>query len=100
MNLHTPLGDIKGVGERTVAKFDRAGVRTVRDLLYYLPRNYEDFSRAQCISEVSPGRVIVRATVSGVRLSRKRRGLTITEATLSDPTGKLRAVWFNQPYRR
>ena len=100
MNLHTPLSDIKGVGERTTAKFEQAGLKTVRDLLYYLPRSYEDFSLARSIADVRPGRVIVRATVSDTKLSRKRRGLTLTEATLSDPTGKIRAVWFNQPYRR
>ncbi|MDR0397878.1 MAG: ATP-dependent DNA helicase RecG [Candidatus Nomurabacteria bacterium] len=100
MNLSAPLSDIKGVGEKTVAKLDRAGLKTIRDLLYYLPRDHEDFSRAQSIKDVKPGRVIVRATVSNVKLSRKRRGLTITEATLSDATGRMRATWFNQPYRR
>jgi ATP-dependent DNA helicase RecG len=88
------------VGEKTAEKLTKAGLFTVRDLLYYLPRGYEDFSRVQDIAGIRPGRVIIKATVSGVKLSRKRRGLTITEATLSDTTGKLRAVWFNQPYRR
>ncbi|MDR0591479.1 MAG: ATP-dependent DNA helicase RecG [Candidatus Nomurabacteria bacterium] len=100
MDLSAPLASVKGVGEKTAEKLTKAGLFTVRDLLYYLPRGYEDFSRVQDIAGIRPGRVIIKATVSGVKLSRKRRGLTITEATLSDTTGKLRAVWFNQPYRR
>jgi ATP-dependent DNA helicase RecG len=100
MELHAPLADIKGVGDKTAEKLASAGLFTVRDLLHFLPRGYEDFSRAGNIADVRPGKVIVKASVSDVKLSRKRRGLTLVEATLSDTTGKMRAVWFNQPYRR
>lgn len=99
MDLGSPLTEIKGVGEKTVALFAGAGILTVRDLLDYFPRAYEDFSGCRAISEVQPGKVIVRAKVENAKLRRVRRGLTIVEASLVDETGAVRAVWFNQPYR-
>jgi len=87
------------VGEKTAELFARVGVRTVRDLLYYFPRAYEDFSRAGAISDIKPGRIVVKARVENLKLSRRRCGLTIVEASLVDGSGACRAIWFNQPYR-
>lgn len=98
MVLSSPIEDIKGVGPKTAELLNKAGIFTLRDLAYYLPRTYENYQQAQKISDLRPGQVIIKAKVDDVRNSRRGR-LTITEAVLRDDSGAIRAIWFNQPYR-
>lgn len=98
MVLSSPIKDIKGVGPKTAELLNKAGIFTLRDLAYYLPRTYENYQQAQKISDLRPGQVTIKAKVDDVRNSRRGR-LTITEAILRDDSGAIRAIWFNQPYR-
>lgn len=99
MNLVSPLEKIKGVGVKTGEQFALAGINTVGDLIDFLPRAYEDFSNVAKISEIKPGKMTIRARCEKIATRPVRRGLRITTATLADSSGKLQAVWFNQPYR-
>lgn len=99
MDLSTPLDQIKGVGEKTADQFALAGLRTIYDLITFLPRAYEDFSEVTKIADIKPGKLTIKARCEKIATRPVRRGLRITTATLADETGKLQAVWFNQPYR-
>lgn len=99
MNLLTKLEKIKGVGEKTAEQFAAAGLFTVGDLIDFLPRKHEDFSEVVKISDVHPGKLTIKARCEKIATRPVRRGLRITTATLADDSGKLQAVWFNQPYR-
>lgn len=99
MQLDTPLERVKGVGPKTVDQFAIAGLRTVEDLIYFLPRSYEDYSNVATIAAIKPGKVTLKGKFSGVTTKRVRRGLHVTEATLRDQTDAVSVTWFNQPYR-
>jgi len=99
MNLVSPLEKVKGVGAKTGLQFGQAGIRTVGDLITFLPRAHEDFSHVTAISDIKPGKATIRAHCETITTRPVRRGLRITTATLTDDSGKLQAVWFNQPYR-
>ncbi len=99
MDISSPLERVKGVGEKTSESLGAAGLHTIEDLIYFLPRKYEDFSVITPIDQLKPGKVTLRAKLEDIKTRRVRRGLHITEATLVDETGKTRATWFNQPYR-
>lgn len=99
MNLSTSLSAIKGVGEKTAEQFALAGLRTTGDLINFLPRRHEDFSEIVPISDITPGKQTIKARCEKISTRPVRRGLRITTATLADESGKLSAVWFNQPYR-
>ena len=99
MNLTTSLQSVKGVGEKTAEQFALAGLYTINDLINFLPRTYEDFSEVTTIADISPGKRTIKAHCEKIATRPVRRGLRITTATLADDTGKLQAVWFNQPYR-
>jgi ATP-dependent DNA helicase RecG len=95
-----PIQFARGVGPKRALLFEKLGVRTLEDLLWHLPWRYEDRSRLAAIGELAPG---MRATVCGevTDLAVKRtmrRGLSIVEVTVSDASGSLQAVYFNQPY--
>ena len=99
MKLTTPLEQIKGVGPKTAQALTAAGLMTVSDALNFLPRAYDDYSTAVNIADLQPGKVTVKARCESVSTRIVRRGLRITTAVLADKSGKVKAVWFNQPYR-
>ena len=99
MNLQTPLANIKGVGAKTAESFAKAGLHTVKNLIEFFPRGYEDYSVITEVGKIKPGKVSLRVKVEHLNTRRVKRGMHITEATLVDDTGKVAAVWFNQPYR-
>lgn len=99
MNLSTSLEKVKGVGVKTAEQLALAGLHTVGDLITFLPRTYEDYSRVTRISDIAPGKVTVKARCEKIETRPVRRGMKVTTATLADDTGKIQAVWFNQPYR-
>lgn len=99
MKLTTPLEQIKGVGPKTAQTLTVAGLTTVSDALNFLPRAYDDYSTAVNIADLQPGKVTVKARCESVSTRVVRRGLRITTAVLADKSGKVKAVWFNQPYR-
>ncbi len=100
MDLGEKVEVIKGVGEKTAEILRRAGILTVRDFIYNLPRNYENYQAATSVADVRPGKVVVRGKIDSLSTRRaKRRNLTITEGVIRDNTGAIKAVWFNQSYR-
>ena len=99
MDMQSHLSTVKGVGPVLANKFSQAGLNTVEDLLNYTPRDYSNYQNAENIKSMQPGMVTVKGTFDGVKQRRVRRGLHITEADFSDGSSKVRAVWFNQPYR-
>jgi ATP-dependent DNA helicase RecG len=91
---------LKGVGPKRAALLARLGVATVEDLLWSLPWRYEDRSRLTRINRLTPGtRGIICGTVRGTHLKKiPQRRLSILEVTVEDATGRLLALFFNQPY--
>ena len=99
MNQDAELSSTKGIGPKTVEKLAVAGFATVGDIINFLPRAYEDFSLVTPIGKLRPGKVTVRARVEKVATRNIRWRMSVTTATLVDDSGKVQAVWFNQPYR-
>jgi len=92
---------LKGVGPKRAEKLAKLGYTTVEDLLYVLPFRWEDRRSFARIAGLRPDGA--EATLS-VRIDRsrlirtRRRGFTIFEAIVSDDSGSIKAVWYNQPY--
>ena len=95
----TSIQYLKGVGPAKSAQLAKLGIFTVRDLLEYYPRRYEDRSQIKFISQVTHGFIeTLSGTITGIEDIKPRRGLTITKATLKDSSGVAKLVWFNQPF--
>jgi ATP-dependent DNA helicase RecG len=77
------------------------GLNTVEDLLYYLPKRYEDRSAAARIKDLKAG---VSGMIEGEVLTcgsrATRTGSPVFQISVTDSTGFIHAVWFNQPYLR
>ncbi len=66
-SAYTPDSDvkyIKGVGPTVAEKLHKLGIRTLRDLLYYLPKRHEDRSHFTRIIDVQPGVAVTSNTRS------------------------------------
>ncbi len=99
-DLNTDITKINRVGESTAKKLKKIGVETVRDLLFYFPFRYDDFTRVTPIAELKPGasaNVVGQIELIQNKRSPRRR-MNITEALVSDKTESLKVIWFNQPY--
>ena len=102
MNLSTPVEQISRVGPQYQKKLKRLGVRTVGDLIFHFPFRYEDFSNiiplAQAQNEIGK-LVCIQGKIEKIKVVRIfKRKINITEALVSDDSGAIRVVWFNQPY--
>jgi len=92
---------IKGIGPKRLSIFQKQGINTVEDLLYYFPKRYEDRSNFIKISQLKEGQyytVKAKVLARGERSSFRRKNFKILEVVVSDSTANLYCVWFNQPY--
>ncbi|HEX7651522.1 MAG TPA: OB-fold nucleic acid binding domain-containing protein, partial [Candidatus Paceibacterota bacterium] len=83
--------------KRALAKL---GIRTIEDLLYHYPARYEAAGPTGTIAGAAPGaEVTLYGTVRkpDVRKAWKSRR-PIAEAWLEDASGRIKMMWFNQPY--
>ncbi len=90
---------LKGVGPRRAKQISRLGITTVYDLLYYLPRRYEDRREISRIKEVKPdGIYTVKGRIKRCGVWKSKSGMLIFEMVVNDGTGDIHGVWYNQPY--
>jgi len=98
-DIDAPVQYVRGVGPKRAEMFERLGVRTVRDLLYYFPRKYHDRRNLVHIKDAKPGtNAMMVGDVLRVNLRRKGRGKGVLTVVVQDETGQIRAVWYNQNY--
>lgn len=100
LDLTADVGTLSGIGEKTAEILKRGGIKTVRDLFYYLPRDYENYQNLVKIAAMKPGKVAIKGKIESLNTHYgKSRHLAITEGIIRDETASVRTVWFNQAYR-
>ena len=93
------LTSIKGIGPARMKAFEAAGIRSVRDLVMFLPRDYRDMSSFTPLNEIRPGQAwSVKVRVAGEASQRRARKLVITKVYVTDDTETMAVVWYNQPW--
>ena len=98
LELSTPVQYVKGVGPRIAEVLAGKGIRTVGDLLYYLPFRYEDRLNPRGIAELRPGEMA--SVVGEVRNSGlfRTRSMPIFQLTIGQGRARLRCLWFHATY--
>lgn len=93
------LTDIKGIGPKIEKYFANLGINTIKDLLYFFPRDYEEYEDPIDIIKLEAGRVSTVNAMVVTKPSLFKKGRTsITSLWLDDGTGRIRAFWFNIPF--
>lgn len=99
--LATPLTEAATIRPPQAKLLPRLGLRTVRDLLFNFPRDYEDLSDLRPVAELEEGELqTVRGTVEEVDSRSMGFGKSRVGVLISDRGLLLRATWFNQPFMR
>ncbi len=100
IQIETPLSALPSFKKSVLGKLKRLDIATVGDLLFHLPYRYEDYSALKPISELSPGELCtVLGTVKHVSAGQTwKKHVYITEVTIDDGTGTVRAIWFGNRF--
>ena len=97
--LDKPVQFLKGVGPRRAESLARMGILNARDLLYHVPRRYDD---ASTITPVVLAQVGMDVTAVGVVRNQgvvpTRSGLRIFQAVIQDDSGIITCAWPGQPW--
>jgi ATP-dependent DNA helicase RecG len=94
----TPVQYVKGIGPRLAEVLAAKGIRTVDDLLHYLPFRYEDRLNPRLVAELRAGEMAtVIAEVRSSGLFRTRR-MPIFQLTVGQGRTKLKCLWFHAAY--
>jgi ATP-dependent DNA helicase RecG len=97
-SLDSSLTTIPGIGPKSASILKKLGLQTLGDLLWHLPRRYDDYTQLKTINRLWYGdEVTIIATVEELHTRSVRNGqLKLVEAVVGDGTGQLRVTWFNQ----
>lgn len=100
MHPDTPIHGLTRLDDAHKKALARLRLHTIRDLLYHLPTRYESISEIQSISTVRKGQdAIVYGQVSGLKTRKAWKSRKpIAEGWIEDSAGKMKVIWFNQPY--
>jgi ATP-dependent DNA helicase RecG len=98
-SLATEIQYVKGVGPKWAELFKKIDVFTVEDLLFKLPRRYEDRSTLPSISELYLGRwATIHGQVGRIESKTFKGGRVMLRAYVRDGSGTVCLTWFNQPW--
>lgn len=99
MILTDSVAKLRMVGPIYAKRLEKLGIFTTQDLLYHFPFRYDDFSLISPISRLQIGET---ATVTGklekITNAFTKTGKKLQQATITDGTGSIEAIWFNQVY--
>ena len=99
IDLNKDVKYIKGVGPTRVTLLNRLGIFTLKDLITYYPRTYEDRRKPKYIAQCEDGEEVLIEAVACSRVTNIRlNGKTMQRLMVRDETGGATITWFNQPY--
>jgi ATP-dependent DNA helicase RecG len=97
--LATPVQYLKGVGPKLAKVLGKIGIFSVEDLLFFLPRTYEDRRLVKPLREQVPADLaVIKGEIEAVDDQPTRSRFSVLKVTLIDSTGSIQAVFFNQPF--
>ncbi|MFA5820892.1 MAG: ATP-dependent DNA helicase RecG, partial [Candidatus Gracilibacteria bacterium] len=97
--LDRDLSTVLRTTKRHLGRLELLGIRTVRDLLTYFPRDFQDKSAFTQISDLKIDETnTIKGKLTTLFNIRSRAGKKITRGLFSDDTGSIEVIWFNQPH--
>lgn len=100
MDIYSSVGELKGVGPKTLEKLNKCGIFTIMDLLLYFPRDYKIIKSCDSLKNaLEKQEIIITAQVLEVKKDvRTRTGKVISTVILENEEEVIKCRWFNQPY--
>ncbi len=99
MRLNSSIKEIKGVGEKSSALFQKVNIETVRDAILFYPRTYVQFPPVKHVDEVADGEIAaVFGQIRQTPVVKRVRSMQITVTSISELGKRLELVWFRLSY--
>ncbi|MBI4948027.1 DEAD/DEAH box helicase [Candidatus Berkelbacteria bacterium] len=99
ISINDSLVALKGIGEKTAKTFENLGVTSIKDLIEYLPFRLEDRTNEREIVTLRYNEPsVISAVITNVSTRRSKKGRLIIQAKITDSSGSINALWFNQRY--
>ena len=100
LTLDTEIIKIAGVGQTIAKRLEKIGLKNLENLLYHFPFHYDDFSKETKIKQLKANaQVNIVGQIELIQNKRSaRKRMNITEALVSDESGQIKVIWFNQPF--
>jgi ATP-dependent DNA helicase RecG len=98
--LEISLREFKGIGPKTALKLEKNKIKTIKDLLYFFPYKYQDLTQIKKINELKIGETgVILGKLTNLKLfPTPKRKMFILQGIISDETGSLKVIWYNQPF--
>nr|WP_325182292.1 ATP-dependent DNA helicase RecG [uncultured Oscillibacter sp.] len=99
-DLKTDVRYVKGIGEQRAKALAKLGIHTLRDLISWFPRRYEDRTETRRIADLIPGETACAAAMvaAAPTVTHVRKGLDLVKLRAVDETGALDVTFFNQSW--
>ena len=99
-DLTADVRTIKGIGEQRAKALAKLGIRTLRDLISWFPRRYEDRTVLRAIAQLPEEEPACCAAMvaAAPSVSRVRKGMELVKLRAVDETGVLDVTFFNQTW--
>ena len=95
------LSEIKGFGPKRLEALEKRGIVSAMDLIERLPTGYRDTTHPLSPAQMTEGTTACfEGFVTGKPVLRRVRGMQWVSATIADEYGKIRCMWFNQPWMK
>lgn len=99
LDLYKNVQYVKGIGPKKADKLNKLGIFTLKDLLYYFPRQFEDRNNLKKIAQLEDDeKVTIKAVISSINTFSPKEGMTLTKIDVKDETGSAKLVFFNKSY--
>src|SRR5581483_7884573 len=94
-----PITNLPFVGKSYGKKLENLGITNIWELFHHIPFRFLDFTKNVNIKDLQIGQVAtIKGEVSSYINQYTRKGRPVQIVTISDSTGKVNAIWFNQIY--
>ena len=101
VDLDKDVKYVKTVGPNRVKLLNKLNIYTLKDLIEYYPRDYEDRSKPKNLYECTDGEEVLIEAMAVGRITEMHKGrMTVSRLIVKDQTGTCYITWFNQGYLR
>jgi ATP-dependent DNA helicase RecG len=99
LELSTPVQFLRGCGPQKAEKLARLGLTTIRDLLFFFPRTYQDLTEVRPVDALEEGQpASVVGVIDEVELRDRGGGRSVLGVLVRQESSYLRLLWYNQPF--
>ncbi len=99
MRDQIPIEALPRTSSQTIKRLKSIGIESYENLCHYYPSRHVDFHVISPIARVQPGETVtLKGTITSFVSNRTKRGFAIQKAQLTDSSGSIELIWYNQPF--